>query len=151
MDNTMPMRVYSSADAILNPIPQRAIQRDVSAREPRGQRLAVDVLQHQEFFPSRHHVVERADGTRELRDDPSLPARSEPEDHSRSAGEARLLHGDCAIQVRVARPIDLAHAARADLKRLDAYAPKPGAAVRVRGREAASPNEPAYVALPPSH
>jgi hypothetical protein len=93
---------------------ERKIDRKGSTGEPRGQRVAFEILQDEIWGAVLvPHVVQRADvRVVELRDGARLAVEALPE--LRVGGDVRRQHldGDGAIQPRIARAIHFAHAAR---------------------------------------
>src|SRR5262249_12166846 len=111
--------------------PQRLVDGQRSALEPRGERLALQVLHDNEAVAD---VVERADvGMRELRDRAGFAVEALPE--LRVGGDRRGQHLDRhrPIEARVAGLVDLAHSAGAQ-ERLNLVRAESGADVQTHRR-----------------
>ena len=109
----------------LDPVAQHSFERQRAAREPVGERLAFEVL-HDQVVDAvlLADVVERADVRMAERGD-RLRLALEAEAELRVAGEVRRQHldRDGAVEARVARAVDLAHAARAERETIS-YGPR---------------------------
>ena len=107
-------------------------QRQRAARQPLAQRLALEQLHHRvRRLAVAAEVVDREDaGVRERGD--RLRLALEAGERLGGGREVRRqhLHRDVAVELRVARPVDLAHPAGAE-RGLDPIRPEP-----VAGREA---------------
>ena len=116
----MPWRwALSSASAISTAIAQRLVERQRTFLEPRGQRLAFEMLHHEVVRCRRAaDVVDAADvGMVERGDGARLALEACPQVRIVSDVARQDLDRDRAIEARVARLVDLAHAAGADGRR----------------------------------
>ena len=118
MHDALPMRAIERGGD-LGRTAQRLIERERALLEARRQRLALEMLQHQEVerAPIGGHVpadvVQRAD-VRMIERGHRARLALEALPRLRVAGDLRRQHldRDAAIQPRVPRPIHLPHAAR---------------------------------------
>jgi hypothetical protein len=94
---------------------QSLVWRQRLARQARGQGFAFQVLHHQEVHAVlAADIVENADvGVLQARDGPGLTLKPGAEIRIRTEVGGKDFDGDGALQPRVARLVDLAHAARA--------------------------------------
>jgi hypothetical protein len=126
---TTPARcAVSSAAAILDCDREGLVEREYAFLQARGERLALEVLHHEELEAVlAAHVEQRADvWVAERRDHPCFAVETVSELGIGSEIRREDLDGDGPVETRVAGAIDLAHAARAQRDR-DFIGAKPSA------------------------
>ena len=152
MRDALPVRLVERVGDLDRDL-QRLVERQRPFLEARGQRLAVE-MRHDQVVRAidAADVVDAADvGMVQGRDGASLALEAGPHIGIASDVARQDLDRDRAIEPRVAGPVDLAHAARADLGRIS-YGPRrvPGVRGTAGGRDyRRCHGESGYVTVPP--